>query len=809
MDIPVIGVIFILCVCAVLFVVGTNTFFKRSTTEVVNDEFSSNQPHQPRHNNKNTVDHLDHHGADLEGHFEQRKHREHKHLKHSKTSKNYGNGNGNGRPLNGAQMNRRQQLADDDDKDFDDHPRRRMTGGEPGVDAVEVGDSPVAAALIFESSPVRVLHEDNHNTIYDVVVAGAGPSGLTAALFASRSGLSVHVLGSSATGLLSQTKHLDNFPSFVGAPTRSGPEWVEATLEQAKSWGATFGPPGLLATSIERQRIARPGETKEDNEDNEFEKDVFFSLSTGDKSEPEVRGWSVVVASGATPKTLGLPGEDSLWGNSLHNCAICDGHLYQETEKSPSTTVLVVGGGDAALDAALLLARYATKVILVHRRHDFTTAHNIASLERTRETKNIEVLTSYVVNEWIAKKDDPSQLVGAKLVSTGSKRKTKQVDIDGAFVMIGATPNTRWTKNLGLANEEGLIKTTATTNVMSSGSMLTASSVPGLFAAGEVTDKIYKQAITAAAAGAQAAIDAERWLREQRGVVAGGSHHAGAAGAGAASIERRTMDHDSVDTVKVDQKTPGQVDCDLVSEACIRSIVGKYPVVVFSKTACPYCRKAMEALSRAGLSETNNPDKLLVINLSHYSNTQEIQSTLQTMTGRRTVPNVFVGGKSIGGGDETHGFQQSGKLIPMLEEAGALGDHPMAKPEIEREMAEEEIPAETESCDLSSEDCMRKVIKEHPVLLFSLEWCPWCKRTLELLDRIGVARENIHIIDLDDYKSIEPDIRANMKAISGWRSVPNLFVGGEWIGGYTRTEELHDLGELETKFRKVGALPRS
>lgn len=683
------------------------------------------------------------------------------------------------------------------------------------------------------SSPIRVIYENNKNKnsmndIYDVVIAGAGPSGLTAALFASRAGLKVHVLGSASTGLLSQTKRLDNFPSFVGGNgnTLSGPDWVEATLAQAKSWGASFGPPGLFATSMERQRIALSGHDQEEN-------DVFFSLTTADKTE--IRGWSVIVASGATPRTLGLPGEDKLWGVSLHNCAICDGHLYQGTEKVP-TTVLVVGGGDAALDAALLLARYATKVILVHRREEFSSAHNLASLNAVRSTSNIEVLTPFVVNKWITKNDDPSQLVGAELLppaTSATESKKRHVDIDGAFVMIGATPNTKWMKNVGIAlDEEELIQTTAKLHTpahqIPSSSMITASSVPGLFAAGEVTDNIYKQAITAAAAGAQAAIDAERWLREQRGVNGMTSSNAGSGNhVGAASTSERKLEPVSIEVDETSDHGDTQSDnysygvdkCDLVSADCVRSIVGAYPVVVFSKPWCPFCRKAMEALSRAGLSEQS--DKLLVIDLSKHSNSQDIQSTLQKMTGRRTVPNVFVGGKSIGGGDETHAFQQSGKLVPMLVEAGALGDHNDAeKAEKQRKMQQDKKEAvetknkppttrhsssESESCDLSSEECIREIVNKYPILLFSLSWCPECKQTLQLLSRMGIDDHEIHIIDLDDYKEVALNIRAHMKTLSGRRSVPNLFVGGENFGGFQKTFELRETGELAAKFAAVGA----
>jgi thioredoxin reductase (NADPH) len=752
-DVPMVGVMIIIFVGVVLLVIGGTSFLHGSV--VAGGDDASHQTYQKKVHQ--------HHSGKENTDYEPQKRRQHEDFKagskrlHHKPSPSFGEGH----------------LA-----------------------AAEVpGES------VLPASRIRVIDGNDQNNninkkdIYDVVVTGAGPSGLTAALFASRAGLKVHVLGSAATGLLSQTKRLDNFPSFSGenGSTLTGPDWVEATLAQAKSRGATFGPPGLFAKSIERQRMAGDDQGTAYEEEN---KDVFFALKTSDKTEPEIRAWSVIVATGATPRTLGLRGEDALWGVSLHNCAICDGHLYQETEKKP-TTVLVVGGGDAALDAALLLAR-ATKVILVHRRDTFTSAHNLASLDAVRSTPNIEIVTPYVVNEWITMDEDPSQLVGAQLVSPesspgGGNGNNKRVDIDGAFVMIGAIPNTKWTKNMGIAlDEEGLIKTTANlptkTKSLSSGSMITATSVPGLFAAGEVTDNIYKQAITAAAAGAQSAIDAERWLREQRGVTGTTSSMPG----DVKSVGATTADQNKMDPVAVAVSLD---DCDLVSEDCIRSIVGAHPVVVFSKPYCPYCRKALEALSLEGLSSES--DKLLVIDLSTHSNTQEIQLTLQSMTGRRTVPNVFVDGKSIGGGDETRSFQQSGELATMLAEARALEDH---------NTDNSSDSSDTESCDLSSEECFLKVVQEYPVLLFSLDWCPECKKSLELLDRIGITEDQIHIIDLDDYEEIALDIRAHMKDLTGRRSVPNLFVGGEFVGGYSQTLELHNTGDLVKKFRAVGAL---
>lgn len=762
-DVPVAGVATILFFGALLLMIGSNSLLHAST--VVGGTEVLDQPRRP----------IQHH-FDRDGNHHAKSH------KHKET------------------------LEDESRKLY--HQPPIVAGGIPDSEAKP-------NAITVPKSPVKIIHEaETVDNIFDVVVAGAGPSGLTAALFASRAGLNVHVLGSPSTGLLSQTKHLDNFPSFAGEKQNTGPDWVEATLEQTKSWGASFGPPGLFASSLERQRIAHNDETNSG--------DVFFSLTTSENTE--IRAWSVIVATGATPRKLGLSGEDSLWGNSLHSCAICDGHLYQGSDKKPST-VLVVGGGDAALDAALLLARYATKVIVVHRRTEFTRAHNLASLDAVRSTPNIEILTPYVVEEWITEENDPSQLVKAKLSSKETNDK-RTIDIDGAFVMIGASPNTKWTETAGIAlDEEGLIQTTA--NLPTQSSMVTASSVPGLFAAGEVTDNTYKQAITAAAAGAQAAIDAERWLREQRGVTG-------------RSISRKRVDDipaksgneqqiKSVtehDNRQIYDGLHGPNDCELAAEDCIRSIVEAYPVVVFSKPWCPYCKKALESLALAGLSKES--DNLLVIDLSKHDDSQEIQATLKAMTGRRTVPNVFVGGKSIGGGDETRSFQQKGELRPMLVEAGALGKENEAEASEQRRQVQEDEPVEesdeeeseedsdeesvrhssteTEICDLLSEDCVREIVNKYPAVLFSLSWCPECKQTLQLLELMGVTEDQLHIIDLDDYKEIALDIRANMKALSGRRGVPNLWVGGKNFGGFHQSQTMKASGDLEAKFREVGLL---
>jgi len=416
------------------------------------------------------------------------------------------------------------------------------------------------------------------------------------------------------------------------------------------------------------------------------------------------------------------------------------------------------------VDAAILLARYAKKVYLVHRRTKFS-GKNQAAIDVAETTNNIEMITPFVVKQW--ELDSEQQLVGARIENSEDSKEQRDLSIDGAFVMIGATPNTDWLKETLELDNEGLVKLDGATQA----------SVPGIFAVGEVSDNVYKQAITASAAGAQAAIDAERWLRETRGV----HKHINVAPTTIAPINERA--------VKEHKKQPenedhGSDSCDLTAETCIRHIVKKYPVVVFSKSWCPYCRKALEALSAAGVPKPH------VIDLSENPQARKVQATLKGITGRMTVPNVFIGGESIGGGDETAWLQSQGKLAPLLVEAGAL------------EAPIEPEPSKEESCDLKEQSCIEEVIQKYPVLMFTLEWCPECKRTLELLRSIGA--ETPHLIDLDDHKSIQQEIRFHMLTLNGRRSVPNLYIGGEFFGGYRQTLKMHEEGKLLSKLKEVG-----
>jgi thioredoxin reductase (NADPH) len=586
--------------------------------------------------------------------------------------------------------------------------------------------------------------------IHDIVIAGCGPAGLTAALFGARSGLDVVVLGSE-TGLLSETQHLDNFPSYTEG---NGPTWLKATKQQAIQFGANFATPGVLATELERIPVAT-----EKNEGSLF----TLTTTSSHSREQKIHAWSVIVASGAAPRHLGLPKEDLLWGRTLHNCAICDGHLYLDK------TVLVVGGGDSAMDAAILLARYAKQVYLVHRRTQLS-GKNQAAVDVAQSTPNIQMLLPYAVEQW--ELNSENQLTGARIQNTKKTGDTQNLSIDGAFVMIGATPNTEWLKNTIRLDDEGLVQLEGATQA----------SVSGIFAVGEVSDNIYKQAITASAAGAQAAIDAERWLRETHGVHKHvNTPHTPNVLEPKTSKKKETKDEEE----RILQDSDS--DCDLTEENCITRIVNSHPVVVFSKSWCPYCRRALEALNAAGVPEP------YIIDLSNNPKTREIQGTLKQMTKRRTVPNVFVGGKSIGGGDETAALQAQGGLVPLLVEAGALKKSSTSTDDTE---------GKGEACNLKEQSCIEEIIQKYPIVMFSLEWCPECKRTLELLRNIGAKIP--HIIDLDDYKAISQDIRYHMMNRDGRRSVPNLYIGGEFFGGFKQTSKLHEEGKLISKLKEVG-----
>ena len=607
--------------------------------------------------------------------------------------------------------------------------------------------------------------------VYDVIVLGVGPAGLSAALYSARMGLSTLVLGSPASSLLTDTLVLDNYPSYISKQKNNkkgdGQVWLQQTQQQAQQFGATFGQAGLLVNSISQKK----------GHNNVFE----LTTQLGDT----YKSHAVIVATGAKLQQLNLPGEGALWGHSLHTCAICDASGYV------GRRVVVVGGGDAAVDAALLLSRHASQVTLIHRRNEFSRAKHQGNVALLKSTPNIELLTPYQVVEWEVsdETDNPSQLTGALVETEGGI--PQRIPCDGAFVLIGATPNTQWLKDsfptIETKGDDGLLLKVGATSSSKNTGYATATSIPGLFAAGEVTDNVYKQAITAAAAGAQAGIDAERWLREHSSITPKQQQQRAAL---QSSNGKQSAPEDYFDARKPEASNNNH-DCDLTSLECIQSTVKQYPVVVFSKPTCPYCRKAMEALSLEGVSVDKTPKAILVVDLTHHEHGSIIQDRLQELTGRRTVPNVFIGGKNIGGGDETVELHQSGGLTPLLREANAI--------EITPEVVDDGV-----TCDLSDAECIRSVVKEHPVVVFAKASCPECGHIFELLNLIGVT--NPFAIDLSAYGNLSQDIQYNLLSMTGRHAVPNIFIGGESIGGYDLAMALHEQEKLVPMLQSSGAM---
>ncbi|MCC7343026.1 MAG: thioredoxin-disulfide reductase [Bryobacterales bacterium] len=302
-----------------------------------------------------------------------------------------------------------------------------------------------------------------------VVIIGSGCAGNTAAIYTARANLSPLVVGGHEPGgQLSLTTEVENFPGFVHGVM--GPELVENMKLQAERFGAEY----RHGTVIEADLRQRP-----------------FRLNI-DGEWIETR--SLIVASGASARWLHLPSEQKLIGHGVSSCATCDGFFYRGKE------VMVIGGGDTAMEEANFLTKFAQRVRLVHRREEFRASKIM--VERARANPKIEIITNSVVEDVLDVAEGHVTGVKLKNVVTGE---VTLYPIDGFFVAIGHIPNTKpFVSQLDL-DSEGYI--------VSHGGART--NIEGVFHAGDVQDKVYRQAITAAGAGCMAAIEAERWLEEQ------------------------------------------------------------------------------------------------------------------------------------------------------------------------------------------------------------------------------------------------------------------------------------------------------
>jgi len=429
-------------------------------------------------------------------------------------------------------------------------------------------------------------------------------------------------------------------------------------MNQAHTSGAQFANPTIMATGIIQPKV------------NDM-------LQVQLNANTKVITKSIILATGSTPNKLNLPHESTLWGHSLHNCALCDGDVYIPQNGSKKS-VVVIGGGDAAVEAVLLLHNLGVHQIhWIHRRQEYKA--NTINVEQIHQLENVDIWAPFVVVEWITKETNieeednhPSQLTleGVRIVGATSNgdidlesTSTLTIPCDGAFLMIGSTPKTDWLEDSGI-DIDPVSKLIRLHQSSSNGrdnyvQYSTATSIQGVFAAGEVVDDVYRQALTASSDGAKAAINAQRYLHSS-GMETSTSKHKPRVAKQVTKQQPKEEEEQTIDGV----------DCDLSKVDCIELVVSKHPVVVFSKSYCPYCRRALEAIrsfsSRIGYKEP------LVIDLTELSNMPEIQFTLGEMTGRRTVPNVYIGGKSIGGGDETTALYRSGELEVLLQKAGAI-----------------------------------------------------------------------------------------------------------------------------------------
>jgi thioredoxin reductase (NADPH) len=304
--------------------------------------------------------------------------------------------------------------------------------------------------------------------LYKIIVIGSGCAGLTAAVYAARADLKPLVIdGHEPGGQLSLTTMVENFPGFPDGIL--GPELIENIRKQAQRFGAEFRTGVISKVDLS----ARP-----------------FKLTVGN----DILGCeALIVASGASARTLGLPSERELLGHGLSTCATCDGYFFRDKE------IVVVGGGDSAMEEATFLTKFAKHVTIIHRRDEFRASKIM--LDRAKSNPKIKFLTPFVVEELndAAKKNLES--IHLRNATTGE---TSVLKIDGVFLGIGHDPNTAVFKGQLDMNPEGylIVKDGSRTNV------------EGVFAAGDVHDHIYRQAITAAGAGCMAALDAEHFLAD-------------------------------------------------------------------------------------------------------------------------------------------------------------------------------------------------------------------------------------------------------------------------------------------------------
>jgi len=309
--------------------------------------------------------------------------------------------------------------------------------------------------------------------VKDLVIIGSGIAGLTAAVYSARAGLTPIVLtGSDDGGQLLLTTAVENFPGFPDGI--QGPQLIQRTKDQAKKFGAVF-----LGKSAVGFKV----------------KDKLFEIIA---DEEKIISKAVIIATGASVKWLGIPSEQKYIGKGVSSCATCDAYFFKDKK------IVVIGGGDSACEDALVLAKFAAKVTIIHRRDAFRASKIMQ--DRIFGNEKINVIWDSVVEEILG---NESKVTGIKIKNVRTN-KVSELECDGVFMAIGHNPNTEIFKGKISLNEEGFIVTDKRGRT----------NIHGAFAAGDVQDPIYKQAVTAAGSGCQAALEAGRYLAglpEKRG----------------------------------------------------------------------------------------------------------------------------------------------------------------------------------------------------------------------------------------------------------------------------------------------------
>ncbi len=311
------------------------------------------------------------------------------------------------------------------------------------------------------------------NNHYKVIIIGSGPAGYTAGLYASRANLNPLIFeGMQPGGQLTITTEVENYPGFEHGI--QGPQLMDVMRKQVSRFGAEFLFRDVTAV--------------------DFSKRPFKVVSY----DEEYFADSIIIATGASARLLGIESESKFMGFGVSACATCDGFFFKNQR------VLVVGGGDTAMEEANYLTRHASEVILIHRREGFRASKIM--LDRVMKNPKIKIMTNKVVKEVLGKEEDGKKTMTGVMLKDTTTGAEEELKADGLFIAIGHKPNTEIFKDMLKMDETGYL-------IVKPGT--TRTNIEGVFAAGDVADKHYRQAITAAGTGAMAAIDAERWLENQ------------------------------------------------------------------------------------------------------------------------------------------------------------------------------------------------------------------------------------------------------------------------------------------------------